>query len=333
MGCIKSVGDSKGTIELPALPKPVRKSRKQIEAVSKILSPFRAATNIAGVFVGLPKSVSIAAGATKFPGVLSVPFVAKDTIAEAIKVCTKEKVVDKVKAMCNVIVNTSSMTDSVAGTFSFLEKINVIGECATKWIPIVNIISFVVGFISLGLASDSLRQSVGISNLLHEAKKNLHAAHTNTQRAAAIVDILCDIQARGITPTRKKLFLSKNADLEHSIYTLTDRLLTSKGIERKKAIGEGTVLVQTLAQRARVELGFNAANVANKILGIIGSVLLFIPPLIPVGIIILAASTLATFVLWSGKSHFINRNPFDEKSASNFYRLYERMADSLKGCC
>lgn len=331
MTTIDVVNKPKTTLALPTLPKPLRQTKKSLDSWSKWLDLMRAAGDVAGVIHPLTKTISICLGTTKFPTVLSIPFTAKEVVDEALKVVTKPKIAEKVTALSNVAVKTASIALSMVGLFAFLEKINVVGKAATQWFHAVYVANFITGFISLGLAADTARKSIGLRTVLRQGENALQTAKDDdVAKANAIVNTLCEIQSREVTPTRKKLLLSKTVGLEETAHSLTHRLVTTEGDARKEAIREGEKLIHMLAGRAKTDLILSVANVVNKIISIIGSGLLFFPPAFSIGIVFLAVNTTISFVLWSTKTYFINRNPLDPNSCSKAASLYYRLFPQKK---
>ncbi len=112
-----------------------------------------------------------------------------------------------------------------------------------------------------------------------------------------------------MTETRKKLLFAKESGLEKSVVELQSGLKSSEAKTKEEAVQKGEKLVRTLAGRAKTELKLSVAKVVNRIITIIGLGLLFFPPALPAATIILAVTSIATFVMWFTKTHCISRNP------------------------
>lgn len=312
----------------PRLPKPLRRVRKELEKTAKVGKVVSSAGNVTELFTTLSKGVGIGLKTARVPVIFMAPFFIKDCLDDVIRVCTKQTIQERVRAAFSFVVNSDSVTTSIAATCAQLKFMKLVGEQAIRWIPIFNIVSFVVSFLSLGLAAESLVKSKKLYQILNDTERKLRTCTNDQERATVLIAPLREIEILGITDVRRKMLISKKTNLESRIKSVVQRLESEA--ERRIAVEEGTKLVSTLKGRATTTLTYTVLNVAIKIITIIGTGLLFFPPTAPVGVIILAATATAALVHFIGKCYFIKKDPFTEDATCKAYELYERISSSLK---
>ncbi len=315
---------------LPPLPKPLRQARKELDKAAKVGKAISATGKLAEFFTIISKEMLSSLKGTRGASILATPFFVYDCVNDVVKFFIKPKIIDKVKAAFSFVINSETVTSSIAASCEILNTMKLVGERATNWIPIFNIVSFVVSFLTLGVASKSLLKSKELFHLLNETEKKLRSTGSDTEKAVLLIDVLREIETTGITEIRKQLLISKKTNLEERIHKLIQRLQEGSKEEVARAVEESEKVLSTLHDRAMTDLSLNLITVANKIMFLVGAGFMFIPPLVPFGIFLLAVSATTSLILCLGKTYFISKDPFSGNASCKAYQFYESLSKALK---
>jgi len=324
--------------ELPKISKSLKRSKETLKVMGLVGKEFKAIVSLIGCFKKLSESLKGTGKAIAgVPPLMATPFVVYDAVNNALLVIRKKSLKEKIRPALNFITNINSLMKSVAFSLETLNKAKLVGEKVVQWIPIFNIISFATGFISVGLSIESTARSSSLLKSIHIAAKDLEKATDDVNRARILQKLLQSLEDKGIEPLRKKLMISKKADLEKKISKLSAKLLTRQGEELARAVAKSEKMMKILKKRAGAALGYNIADLSTKVVGTAGAAFSSFTPLPPVGYILLAISTTSSLVIWSGKTFFVNKNPFDPVSRSKAGQLldkashaFDRMQQQLK---
>jgi hypothetical protein len=321
-----------------------RKAAKKVQSgysvAGKVTGLARSIGGLVGQVRHLPRHTKLALKGTKLLTLPLLPLTVMDCIDDIKKLGSKAPAKEKIKKVFSLILNLESVTDSVAATFSILELAKVIGESAVQWIPVFNIVSYIIGFISLGLSGESTFSEAQLPKLLAKLEKDLQKIDARPgsvelkeqEKAQLLIDVLEKLKKDGIEPLRQRLLISKKADLPQRMSKLTE-LLKKEGAERQKAIEEARTVTKTLASRAKVTFGFKLAELINKIIAIVATgLLLFAPDPVSklVGCVLLFVSAVFSLVLIGGKFFFISKNPFDPNSKSRAREFVDRISRAIE---
>ncbi len=300
--------------------KAVTRGQAALKTAALFSSVARGAGDVVEIFQDLPSGVKIGLASTKVPsiilGFISIKSAAED-IWNIIKEPGKKMPLKRFEASCKLLIHLNSVTRSVANSLKFLRTVGAVGLRVVKWIPIFNIVSYIVGFISLGLASYSVHKSRKLLASFETISKDFERAKTDNEKACVLERAIDVIEKEGIDPLRKELRLSKAAKA-----ILLDRIgairMRAFPAERKKvsdaqAIADMNEAFIILKSRVKVDLGYKCAEVANQVVDIVGQTLMFTPAA-PVGIGIMLATSVCSVVSFAGRAYFINKNPFDPMS-------------------
>ena len=202
---------------------------------------------------------------------------------------------------------------------------SVVGQAAQRaiqWIPIFNLISFVISFLSLRLFVYSTHQARKLFEGFNEAMKEFLKAdkltdevERNKAKAEALDKVLTIIDKEGIDPLRKQLMLSKKAreELDRRVQNL------GKHIKAQRIGAKDEELMRILVGRAKTQLGFRVADLAASVAGVAAGVLIVAPvPVVGqiVGLSVFAATGAVSLVSFGARYFLINKNPFDTESHS-----------------
>ena len=389
--------------EPPKPPKPaikrvgkwLRKTGESLKVTAKATSVARAIGSIVKTskeIKELSSKASKGLTATKGLSIASTPFNICTMVEDFTDIIKKANLKDRVRALFRLITDLDTVTDSIAGTYGILYTFQVIAKTATDWIPIYNIVSFFVGFISLGLAGEQVGKSGKLVHDLGKALKKLDTAKTDVEKAKILGDFLAELEKEGIRPLFKRLMISSKAikyhvtlteapaDKRSSIIkalsevsglspeeakafaeappkvvtealpkneakemkkkleaagakvTLEDRItvLAKKHLAKtqlgKEEVTEAEHIVRALAPRVKLELGLRTADLANRIVTMVGKGFAAFAPFLPVGYIILATTGLVSLAMIGGTCMCISKNPFDPKGPKSKSRAVELVA-------
>jgi hypothetical protein len=277
---------------------------------------------IVGSTRDLSSSVTKALKATRGIGLGVAPFRVIHAAENAIKVIKEKNLQDKIWAAFKLILNLDSVADSIAGTCNFIYAFKTVSSRVVDWIPIFNIVSFFVGFISLGLAAESVGKSGKLVHDLQKVLKKLDVAKNDVEKAKILGDFLAKLEKQGVRPLFKKLGISKKAAYQGRL--VEDRI---KDLAKLRLIGgrekEAEVIVRGLAGRAKLDLGFKAADCANRIVTQIGKGFVAFAPFLPVGYIIMTSTGIISLLMIASKVMLISKNPFDPNDPKSRSRAVE----------
>lgn len=320
----------------------LKKARKPLKAAKALGSVFRGTVSLAGQFKKLDKSLTIVSHVTKGPDLVFGVLAVKDAVQDVQKILDpSKKPIEKEKASGAFLIHLDKIANTVATVCKIVRaSVGVGAERVVQWIPIFNIISFAVSFISLGLSAHSAHQSRKLLQAFNSALDDCLRTTNQAEKAKALSKALEVIEAEGIEPLRKQLMLSKKAkdDLIKRVDSLRSHI-HEVAIQKPYPLRqpaeitkEDEELVRTLAGRAKLQLGFKVLDIASNIGGIVGTGVLFAPaPGAQIaGISVLLATSTMSLVTFGTQYFFINKNPFDKESRSRTMRMLNFVSDAVQ---
>jgi hypothetical protein len=328
VGVVRKAGDGSvvSTVKAHAK-KAYTKTQTALKVAALFSSIARHAAEVAEIFKELPEAAKIGLGASKFPGIingfLSIQKAAED-VWESIKEPGKARFLKRFEASCKLLVHLDSVTRAVANSLKFLKTVGAVGLRVVKWVPIFNIVSYIIGFISLGLASYSVHKSRKLLADFEIISRDFNAAKTDDAKALVLERAIDLVENEGIESLRKELRLSKASKraLLERMGTIRMRRFASeeKSVSDAQAIADMNEAFMILRDRLKVQLGYKCANLANQVVEAVGETLM-LTPAAPVGVGIVLATSVCSLVTFAGRSYFINKNPFDPQSESKAAHL------------
>ncbi len=307
-----------------------KKPLKPLKGAKAIGGIFRQAAGIAGLFKDLSKSLQVALHISKGPNIILGLVSIKHAVDDVRKIIDKSKKPgDRLKASLLFVTHMDSVVNTAATVCKILSAAGTIGKHAVQWIPIFGMISFAVGFISLGLGAHSTHKSRKLVNAFNDSMKEYQQAATHEAKATALAQALAVIDSEGIQPLRKQLMISKKGGIElvKRVDALRDHIASHSVTE------QDVNLVKILAGRATTQLRYKAADLASSVGAIVGGAFFLVP--VPVaaqatGAAILAATGVVSLVAWGGRYFFINKDPFDENSKNRAMELLDDVSKALR---
>lgn len=291
--------------------KVITKAEESLKVAAKATSVARSIGTIITTFKDLSLAASKGLKVTKGTSIALTPFNLYHAAEDAVNIVKKKHLKDKIWSVFSLLVNLDTVVDSIAASCGIVYAFKAVSSALVDWIPIYSIVSFFVGFISLGMAAESVGKSGKLVHELRGILKALDKAKTDPERAKILGDFLAKLDAEGVRPLLKKLMISKKATIggkavEERIKDLVKLRLSGEKIK------EAEHIVRSLAGRAKLDLGFKVAELANKVLAQVGKGFsAFASPLVLVAPIILATSGVVSLVMLGAKLLCISKNPFD----------------------
>lgn len=307
-----------------------RKTLKPMKGAKAVGGIFRQVVSITELFKTLSKSLQIAIHISKGPNIILGLVSTKHAVDDVRKIIDKSKgPKERMKASVIFITHLDSIVNTVATICKVLSSVGTITKKAVQWVPIFNMISFAVGFISLGLSAHSAHKGRKLVNAFNDSMRAYQLASTPEEKAAALAKALETIETEGIQPLRKQLMISKKGGVE-----LVKRIDALKShIASRSVTAKDLKLVQILAKRAKTQLRYKAADVATSVGAIAGGAFAFVPiPVVAqaVGASIFAATGVVSLISWGGKYFFINKDPFDEQSRNRAMQMLDETSNALR---
>ena len=327
----------------PATKKVEEKAEKKLKeaygAVGKVTGLGRSISSVVDQVRKLPRVAKLALKGSKLLTLPLLPFTIKDCVDDIKKIGSQAPLKEKIRRVFSLVLNLDSVTESVSTTLSILELAKVVGEQAVQWIPVFNIVSYIIGFISLGLAGESAVAEGKLPYRLAQLQKALKKIDASSkadeikekEKANVLIEMLENLKKEGLEPLRKKLMLSKKANLAQRVDELSERLKKS-GAEQKAAVKEAGECMQTLGKRAKLTFGLKLAELINKIITVVGvGLVTFAPDPISklVGCVLLLVSSVFSLVLIGGKYFLISKNPFDPASKTRMKVLLDNVSRGI----
>lgn len=326
----------------------VEKQLKKTEDVLKLLAKI---SSVARAFVSTKAIKSLQQfdkqlKLTKSLSIALTPFNIYYAAKEIKKIVSDPDFKVKVRACFMLLTRLDSIIDSISSTCGILYAFKVVGQKTIDWIPIFNVVSFFVGFISIATAAEGVWDSGKLTHKLGNILKKLENDKLQDYEKAKILgDFLKEVEDGGLTELRKKLMISKKAEFrgrrfEETVTTLSKTLLfdgsaasgnQTKAIEdaRRESVAHATEFLKVLAPRVKLELGLGVADLANRVTNTVGKGLITFgptPPTLIAGYVILATTGAISLLMIGGKFLFINKNPFDPASKNNAQLLVAKIA-------
>lgn len=245
----------------------------------------------------------------------------------------KQNIVERVKAVAKLVTHVDSVVDSVASACSLVYLFKPAMGKIVEWIPIYTIISFFVGLFSIYEAGES---TVKGGKLVFDLKKVLAEVDdpkkSDQEKARILEAYLAKFQEKDIKPLFKKLAISGKAVTETGV-RVRDRiefLVRNRLRFQTKDVAETTEMLRVLKNRAEGQLAFDILDLANRIVSCVGKIfLVFVPPLAPVGFIILATTGLVSLVMMGGRYLFATKNPFQTSSETRASHIIGCMSNAI----
>lgn len=290
---------------------------------------LRSTVSIAEHFKDLSKSVNVALHVSKGPNIIFGLVAVKLAVSDVRKILDRStKGGERAKASALFVTHLTSIVNTVATVSKILASVGAVPTKAIQWIPIFNMVSFAVGFISVGLSIISTEKARKLMSSFHSALKEYEAAKTPEEKAKALSEALTFIEKEGIEPLRKQLVLSKKGGAE--LASRVDILKTH--IYAKSVTPEDLKLIRLLKGRAKVQLAYKITDLAGLLSAQAAIAMTLIP--VPVAAQIAGAAVLATagsvaLVAWGGRYFCINKNPFDESSKNRAMAMLDAASQAI----
>jgi hypothetical protein len=324
-----------GTVA-PTLREKAKKAGKRADTALKIAGLFagiaRKAGDVAEQFHKIPLGAAIGLKASKMPDIIRGFVSIKKAAEDVQQVFSKTgKPLERFQASCMFLLHLNSVVKALASSLKFLQAVGAVGLKAIKWIPIFNIVSYVVGFISLGLASFSVHKSRKLLSEFEEISKRFNEARSDHDKALILEQAIVLIEKDGIEPLREELRLSKaaRATILARIERLRESNIPSREENRAQAIADMHEAFIILKDRMHVQLGYKSADLAISVAETVAETFM-LTPLAPIGIGILLTTSVCSLVTFGGRTYFINKNPFDMRSQSKASQLLDRARRGLE---
>ena len=317
------IGPSRGNRAL-------KRTKRALSVLRATGDLFGSSVDIARQFRRLGLSLDLAAHAARGPdivlGLLNAHRAVKD-VQEALD--SSKKPAERARSCLSLVLDADSIVNTVASICKIIyAAAGPLAKKAVEWIPIFNLVSFAVSFLSLGLSAYSTHQARKLFDGFSEAMKECLNTTDQTKKAEALSKALDIIDREGIDPLRKQLILSKEAGEELDCRVQSLR----KHIKAKHIGAKDEELMHTLVGRAKTQLGFKVAEVATSVAGVAAGVLFVTPvPFVGqvVGLSVLAATGVASLVSSGARYFLINKNPFDEKSHSRAVQALNAISKAI----
>lgn len=145
------------------------KAKAKLRIFSKAISASHSAVKTVDEAVLLPV-VDALKGAKGAAKIISGPFSVGDALVDLKDIVTKGSTKEKVWSFFNLLTNLDAITDSISSAFEIVSKLRTVAQNLLDWIPIYNIVSFFVGFISIGMDAITAGKS---GKLLFRFKKKI----------------------------------------------------------------------------------------------------------------------------------------------------------------
>ena len=332
-----------GDLKLPPPPKILRRFQKKLKISSLLARDIKMCAKIIQKFYTVSDRVSRAVKFTKLPTIMGAPFAVHGAVSEFLGILSEKKpLVERVKSAFTFVVHIDAIADAVSSTMEILNAFKVIADKTVDWVPIFNIVSFVIGFISIGLSGETTFRAQDLYRSLNKTSRKLEDATNDDERFDILIESLDELLEKGIKPLRKRLMLSKAAgiEIEERVSTLAKIRLPKTQMtpeQKKKAVAKGVDLMAKLKGRAKVHLKFSVAELSNRVAGTVGAGLATFSPVPVAGYILIACSSASALVCIGSKFLFVNKNPFDPTSKSRAKALldkashcFSRMREQLK---
>jgi hypothetical protein len=312
----------------------LKKSRKPLRGVKALGSLFRTTLSISKQFQHLNRSLEIAAHVTKAPDLVFGLLAAKGAVEDVRAILdTSHKTGghNRTKATLNFILHVDTFVNTVATLCKIIRAaVGPTVEKAVQWIPIFNMISLAVSFVSLGLSSYSTHRARKLLDGFNGAMKECLEAEKQADKAMALAKALAIIEEEGIDPLRKQLMISKKARPEfiRRINDLRNHIYSPLPITE-----DDEKFVRLLVGRARTQMNLAVTSLAGNIAGVAGGVILLTPVPIAgqlVGLSILAATGVLSLAVWGTRYFLINKDPFDEKSRNRAMRMLSSLSSAIR---
>jgi len=208
-----------GDIKFPFSSKKATRKFKKILGVGKTMGgQIGAAFKVVKTYCAVSDRVKTGFYATKAPKVIAAPFAIYGIVDNVSKIVlgiiemaergiSKERIFSCVSPAFEFIVNADAVTDAVAASMEFLSEMKVIAEKAADWVSTFNVVSFIVGFISVGFATKSLYSAQttyrSLTKSLHEAAEKFKTAKDDRERADILLEFLKKLE--GEDPRRDEI--------------------------------------------------------------------------------------------------------------------------------
>ena len=302
-----------------------------MKVVKSIGSLFRKAVDFSGFFRDVSKGLKIASHVSKGPDILLGVVSAQKAVDDIRHIIDRtKKPTERIKSSFEFILHVDSIMNTVATICKIIAAAAVSAKNAIQWIPIFNMVSFAVGFISLGLSSFTVHKGRKLYGALNDSMKEYqNAGNDDEKKISALTKALTIIEEEGIQPLRKHLMISKVGGIE-----LTKRVDSLKfHIQNNIIDANDEKFIKLLVGRAKTQLSLQVSDIATSVGSIAGGAFMVAP--VPIaaqiaGTVILATTGVVSLVTWGIRYFFINKNPFDPSSKTRAVAMLDALSKGLR---
>jgi hypothetical protein len=297
-------------------------AREVISAVSNVSDVYTSSVDLVdNPSPEIQKSCTIGG----FLTLVNFPFFVKDAYQDAKEMVCGRKLKDRALAGFHTVLNANALVGTVSSTMNIFETFQVISKEATAWTSVLGYVSFGLSFVSLGLESYSLHESVQFSKKIQHSLDRMKSAKVE-QKSGEAIRALSEIE-KNIGSCSCELILSDGGR-----DTLLHRARNIQGMFRKglddRAVASTKELLEKIKSRAKIEFGFKIYNLILRIIGIVTlDFSLFVPPLAIVTASIGLCVACISLLSWAGKKLFVNRDPFNPQGESLAEKVYHRIRE------
>lgn len=266
--------------------------------------------DILNFFQNPPPAIKAAVQCSGFTPLFNLPTIACGVFKDVTKIVGPNTPWGRAKKVCSLILRADATAYSVTSTLDVLEKFRLISDQVLQYMPIVNIVSYSLGFLSLGLGVASLVSLSQLWDGLRKLDRTLQEARGDDESVAAALQFLEALKKKKIPSLEKKLSLSKETKLSDLIDRLSEKIQQQE--YRPEALDQVKNISTVLVSRSKVHRDLRIVDVAMKVFSIIGlSFLLFAPDPIckSLGFVIMSLASLVLLGISIWKFFFLNKNP------------------------
>lgn len=175
------------------------KAEESLKSTAKATSVARSIGSIVNSFKTISEAANKGLKLTKGVSIALAPFNIYSACKDGVETIKSEHLKNRVLAFFRLIADLDDVTDSVAASCAILYLFKVVSRRVTDWIPIYAIVSFFVGFISLGVAAKSVQESEKLLLDLNYVLKKLDKAKTDPEKAKILGDYLAELEKRAFS--------------------------------------------------------------------------------------------------------------------------------------
>jgi hypothetical protein len=240
---------------------------------------------------------------------------------------TKRTAIDRAENFVDILGRTGKIIKAVSATMKLVSICQVVSSGILRAIPILGIAGTVIikipqALFTIAKDGNRLRQTLFTTKRLKMEKNSL------VGRCKVLQNASTQIVENGID----KLNLSSDAALvlQTKINNVRALLFDDKGTftdneQAERSITELEKALSILQGRVKVILAYDSIELVNRIVLVAASVLCY-SPLLPLGLGLALASSLASLVTYLALKLFVKTNPFDAQNKSAAASFAERVS-------